>query len=53
MEVGGGGGRVTGLGRTFQGLAGGRMFGAIVATLLTMVVVPLIYWELGRRQVEA
>jgi multidrug efflux pump subunit AcrB len=26
------------------------MSGAVVATLLTMVVVPLLYWELQRRQ---
>jgi multidrug efflux pump subunit AcrB len=26
------------------------MSGAIVATLLTMVVVPLLYWELRRRE---
>ena len=27
--------------------------GAVVATLLTMVVVPLLYWELRRRQISA
>jgi multidrug efflux pump subunit AcrB len=26
------------------------MSGAVVATLLTMVVVPLLYWELRRRE---
>jgi hypothetical protein len=26
------------------------MSGAMVATLLTMVVVPLLYWELRRRE---
>jgi len=26
------------------------MSGAIAATLLTMVVVPLLYWELRRRE---
>jgi hypothetical protein len=34
----------------FQGLAVALISGAIVATLLTMVVVPLLYWELRRRQ---
>jgi hypothetical protein len=29
------------------------MSGAIVATLLTMVVVPLLYWELRRRELTA
>ncbi len=33
----------------FQGLAVALMSGAIVATVLTMVVVPLLYWELRRR----
>jgi multidrug efflux pump subunit AcrB len=33
----------------FQGLAVALISGAIVATLLTMVVVPLLYWELRRR----
>jgi multidrug efflux pump subunit AcrB len=32
----------------FQGLAVALISGAIVATLLTMVVVPLLYWELQR-----
>ena len=48
---GGGAGMV--LDPIFQGLAVALMFGAIVATLLTMVVVPLLYWELRRRQVGA
>jgi multidrug efflux pump subunit AcrB len=26
------------------------MFGAVAATALTMVVVPLLYWELMRRR---
>jgi multidrug efflux pump subunit AcrB len=34
----------------FQGLAVALMSGAVVATLLTMVVVPLLYWELRRRE---
>jgi len=34
----------------FQGLAVALMSGAAVATLFTMVVVPLLYWELRRRQ---
>jgi multidrug efflux pump subunit AcrB len=34
----------------FQGLAVALMFGAVVATGLTMVVVPLLYWELGNRE---
>ena len=44
------GGIVMVLDPIFQGLAVALMSGAIVATLLTMVVVPLLYWEL-RRQV--
>jgi multidrug efflux pump subunit AcrB len=32
----------------FQGLAVALISGAIVATGLTMVVVPLLYWELHR-----
>ena len=35
----------------FQGLAVALMSGAVVATLLTMVVVPILYWELRRREV--
>ncbi len=34
----------------FQGLAVALISGAIVATLLTMVVVPLLYWELTRHR---
>ncbi len=34
----------------FQGLAVSLMSGAVVATALTMVVVPLLYWELRSRQ---
>jgi hypothetical protein len=37
----------------FQGLAVALMSGAVAATLLTMVVVPLLYWELRRRQAPA
>ncbi len=44
------GGLVMVLDPIFQGLAVALMSGAIVATLLTMVVVPLLYWELGRRR---
>jgi multidrug efflux pump subunit AcrB len=33
----------------FQGLAVALIFGAVVATALTMIVVPLLYWELRRR----
>jgi multidrug efflux pump subunit AcrB len=40
------GGLVMVLDPIFQGLAVALMFGAVVATLLTMVVVPLLYWEL-------
>jgi multidrug efflux pump subunit AcrB len=42
------GGLVMVLDPIFQGLAVALMSGAIVATLLTMVVVPLLYWELSR-----
>jgi len=34
----------------FQGLAVALMSGAVVATLLTMIVVPILYWELRRRE---
>jgi multidrug efflux pump subunit AcrB len=34
----------------FQGLAVALMSGAVVATMLTMLVVPLLYWELRRRR---
>ncbi len=47
------GGLVMVLDPIFQGLAVALMSGAIVATLLTMVVVPLLYWELRRREGEA
>ena len=43
------GGLVMVLDPIFQGLAVALMSGAIVATLLTMVVVPILYWELRRR----
>ena len=43
------GGLVMVLDPIFQGLAVALMSGAMVATLLTMVVVPLLYWELRRR----
>ncbi len=43
------GGLVMVLDPIFQGLAVALMSGAVVATLLTMVVVPLLYWELQRR----
>jgi multidrug efflux pump subunit AcrB len=44
------GGLVMVLDPIFQGLAVALMSGAVVATLLTMVVVPLLYWELHRRR---
>jgi multidrug efflux pump subunit AcrB len=44
------GGLVMVLDPIFQGLAVAMISGAIVATLLTMVVVPLLYWELRRRE---
>ncbi|HEU4564306.1 MAG TPA: efflux RND transporter permease subunit [Gemmatimonadaceae bacterium] len=40
------GGLVMVLDPIFQGLAVALMSGAVVATILTMVVVPLLYWEL-------
>jgi len=43
------GGLVMVLDPIFQGLAVALMFGAVVATALTMVVVPLLYWELENR----
>jgi multidrug efflux pump subunit AcrB len=46
------GGLVMVLDPIFQGLAVALMSGAVVATLLTMVVVPLLYWELMRRREE-
>ncbi|MCL4865066.1 MAG: efflux RND transporter permease subunit [Gemmatimonadales bacterium] len=42
------GGLVMVLDPIFQGLAVALMFGAVVATALTMVVVPLLYWELEK-----
>jgi multidrug efflux pump subunit AcrB len=47
------GGLVMVLDPIFQGLAVALMSGAIVATLLTMVIVPLLYWELMRRRPPA
>ena len=47
------GGLVMVLDPIFQGLAVALMSGAIVATMLTMVVVPILYWELRRREAEA
>jgi multidrug efflux pump subunit AcrB len=44
------GGVVMVLDPIFQGLAVALISGAMVATGLTMVVVPLLYWELRRRQ---
>ena len=44
------GGLVMVLDPIFQGLAVALMSGAIVATLLTMLVVPILYWELRRRE---
>jgi multidrug efflux pump subunit AcrB len=44
------GGLVMVLDPIFQGLAVALISGALVATLLTMVVVPLLYWELNRRR---
>ena len=43
------GGLVMVLDPIFQGLAVALISGAVAATLLTMVVVPLLYWELRRR----
>ena len=48
------GGGVMVLDPIFQGLAVALMSGAVVATLLTMIVVPLLYWELaGGRDVPS
>ena len=47
------GGLVMVLDPIFQGLAVALMSGAVVATLLTMVVVPLLYWELMKRRAGA
>ncbi|MGD9523834.1 MAG: efflux RND transporter permease subunit [Gemmatimonadales bacterium] len=46
------GGVVMVLDPIFQGLAVALMSGAIAATALTMVLVPLLYWELMRRRRE-
>ncbi|MCA9761737.1 MAG: efflux RND transporter permease subunit, partial [Gemmatimonadetes bacterium] len=46
------GGLVMVLDPIFQGLAVALMSGAIAATALTMVLVPLLYWELMRRRRE-
>ncbi len=42
------GGVVMVLDPIFQGLAVALMSGAVVATALTMVIVPLVYWQLSR-----
>ena len=47
------GGLVMVLDPIFQGLAVALMSGAVVATLLTMVLVPILYWELRRREFPA
>ncbi len=47
------GGLVMVLDPIFQGLAVALISGAVVATALTMVVVPLLYWELRRRAPES
>ena len=47
------GGLVMVLDPIFQGLAVALMSGAVIATLLTMIVVPLLYWELRRRDLPA
>jgi multidrug efflux pump subunit AcrB len=47
------GGVVMVLDPIFQGLAVALMSGAVVATLLTMVLVPILYWELRRRESAA
>jgi multidrug efflux pump subunit AcrB len=44
------GGFVMVLDPIFQGLAVALISGAVAATLLTMLVVPLLYWELRRRK---
>ena len=44
------GGAVMVLDPIFQGLAVALISGAIVATALTMVVVPLLYWQLKREK---
>ena len=45
------GGMVMVLDPIFQGLAVSLISGAVVATGLTMVVVPLLYWEVRRKEV--
>jgi multidrug efflux pump subunit AcrB len=47
------GGLVMVLDPIFQGLAMALISGAVVATLLTMVIVPLLYWELMSRRTTA
>jgi len=47
------GGLVMVLDPIFQGLAVALMSGALVATLLTMVVVPILYWELRSRDTQS
>ena len=47
------GGLVMVLDPIFQGLAVALMSGAVVATVLTMIVVPILYWELRRREPAA
>ncbi len=47
------GGMVMVLDPIFQGLAVALMSGAVVATALTMVIVPLLYWELRHRETES
>ena len=44
------GGLVMVLDPIFQGLAVALMSGAVVATALTMIVVPILYWELRHRE---
>jgi multidrug efflux pump subunit AcrB len=46
------GGFVMVLDPIFQGLAVALISGAVVATLLTLVIVPLLYWELERGKQE-
>jgi multidrug efflux pump subunit AcrB len=47
------GGLVMVLDPIFQGLAVALMSGAVVATVLTMILVPILYWELRRREPAA
>jgi len=47
------GGLVMVLDPIFQGLAVALISGAVIATLLTMIVVPLLYWELQRHDEPA